>query len=513
MSYGESPSTPGDRGYPLSPPTVGVPSPPTALTGPTAPTGPNVPAGTPLGPPTAPFNPPLASPVPPAGYPVLPPAFTGTPVPPAGGGWVPPGGPIPTPRTPSAPGAAPGGLSRGRRVAVGLLLVLALLLGVAGGFGLSQLGSADMTAAPSTRPVPEIPSTVPTDPSTTPSTDPTTEPADPGATDPSVDPTDPARSTADVDKVAAAVLPGVVNINVLTAAGQGAGTGITLSSDGLIVTNNHVVRGATRILVTDADSGQRYEAKVLGTAKSKDLALLKLEGAKGLDTVEVGDSDTVAVGDAVVALGNAGGQGGSPSIVSGNVIALGRSITASDESGNQAQRLNNLIQIDADIVPGDSGGPLADRHGKVIGINAAASSTNEVSANDEGYAIPMNDAMKIVDQIKAGKGDDVVRIGPRAVLGVQVTNVSADPFGTTPSGEAVSGAAVAGVAEGSGAADAGVTQGSTITAVDGTRITSAESLTKALADAKPGDKVKLTWTDPAGQSHTASVTLGEGPPD
>ena len=148
--------------------------------------------------------------------------------------------------------------------------------------------------------------------------------------------------------------------------------------------------------------------------------------------VRIGDSDTVRVGDAVVALGNAGGQGGTPSVVTGNVKALGRSITASDESGSRAQRLSNLIQIDADIVPGDSGGPLANADGEVIGINAAAASTNEVSTNDEGYAIPINDAMEIVEQIKAGKASDIVRIGARGVLGVQVTNVADDPFGPRP---------------------------------------------------------------------------------
>ena len=310
------------------------------------------------------------------------------------------------------------------------------------------------------------------------------------------------------------MVPGVVNINVLTAQGQGAGTGITLSADGIVVTNNHVVRGATRIVVTDADTGERYEAKVLGTAKTKDLAVIQLQDAKGLDTVQLGDSDSVKVGDAVVALGNAGGQGGSPSVVTGNVTALGRSITASDESGNEAQRLNDLIQIDANIVPGDSGGPLANADGEVIGINAAASATNEVSSNDEGYAIPINAAMDIVDQIKAGKASDVVRIGARGVLGVSVASVADDPFGQGQGqGAAVAGATVAAVADGSGAAKAGVTQGSTITAVDGKKIDSAEALTSALDGAKPGEQVKLAWTDANGQSRTATVTLTEGPPD
>ncbi len=490
MSYGDSTTAPTPVTGPLNPVV------PTAA-GPAYPAGP--PSAMPLAPPTAPVGPPLAAPSAPYGYPVTPPAYTGPFPGQAGGngGWGQgPQQPAPAPRS---------GGSGGRKVAVGLLLILALLAGVAGGFGLSRASqqSGTDTAAPPERTTPqELPQ------------------GGAPATQPDQDPSAPASGqgsgqTANVDDVSAKVIPGVVNINTQTAQGQGAGTGITLSSDGLVVTNNHVVRGATRIVVTDADSGERYEAKVVGTAKTKDLAVIQLQDAKDLDVVTIGDSDTVEVGHAVVALGNAGGQGGLPSVVTGNVVALGRSITASDESGTEAQRLSNLIQINADIVPGDSGGPLANTDGEVIGINAAAASTNEVSTNDEGYAIPINDAMEIVEQIKAGKASDIVRIGARGVLGVQVGNASSDPFapGSTGQGAAVSGATVGGVAEGSGAAKAGVTEGSTITAVDGKKITSAESLTTALAKAKPGDTVELTWTDANGQSRTAKVTLTEGPPD
>ncbi len=515
MSYGEPPTEP----TPLTgPPTSAAPN--VAVGASRFPAGP--PTAMPLAPPTAPTGPPLGAPNGPVGYPVVPPAFNG-PLPGqfsgggSNGGWG-QGGPPPAPAPRSGGGA-------GRKVAIGLLLVLALLAGVAGGFGLSQATkSGDNTAAPQDRQVPELPQVdpnggasngqqLPTDPTGGQSTDPSGRPSTSGS-----------DAAVDSDSVAAKVVPGVVNINTLTAQGQGAGTGITLTADGYIVTNNHVVRGATRIVVTDADSGQRYEAKVVGTAKSKDVAVIKLEDAKGLDVVKIGDSDSVKVGDAVVALGNAGGQGGSPSVVTGNVTALNRSITASDESGSQSQRLSNLIQTNANIVPGDSGGPLANADGEVIGINAAAASTNEVSTNDEGYAIPINQAMDLVDQIKAGKESDVVRIGARGVLGVSVTNASSadDPFGqggagiggtTGGSQSAVGGATVGAVADGSGAAKAGVTAGSMITAVDGTKITSAESLTTTLARAKPGDTVKLTWTDPSGQSHTASVTLTAGPPD
>lgn len=482
-------------GYPAGPPAAATPAPP-----------------------TLPSFPPVTAPSVPPGYPFTPPVHTGQipgqPAGPAGpgapGGWVPPG---------ASPAQRPSGSGRGRGVAIALLLVFALLAGLAGGFGLAEMGhqGADRVASqadPSVLPQPS-------GGSSNGSSDPTS-PVDPGTLGGTGDQSRSGQgsqgvtpgATADVDKVTAAVAPGVVNINVLTAQGQGAGTGMILTSDGLVLTNNHVVRGATRLVVIDADTGDRYDAKVLGTAPTRDVALIQLVGAKGLDTVRTGNSDTVKVGDPVVALGNAGGHGGTPTVVPGTVVALGRSITASDQSGQEAQRLNNLIQTDANIVPGDSGGPLANAKGEVIAVNSAASVTNQTSATGEGYAIPINDAMRIVEQIRKGQSSDVVHIGTRGVLGVQVTSVAAnDPFGQSGSDQAVAGATVAGVADGSGAQKAGVTAGSTITGVDGRKVTSAEALTTALANAKPGDKVTLTWVDPNGQSRSGSVTLTEGPPD
>lgn len=464
------PPVPPSHPYPAGPPTAVIPGPPTAVN------------------PSVSMLPP---PLPPGGFPNA-----------AGG------------HTPTPQHHGPG---RGRGVAITLLLVFALLAGLAGGYGLAHIGRSTPvdSASPPESPTVQVPSA--------PSTTLPADPVAPGSRG-GVDPTDPSGSgqgsqtpstgpAADVDKVAAAVTPGVVNINVLTGQGQGAGTGMILTSDGLVLTNNHVVRGATRIVVIDADSGDRYDAKVLGTAPTKDVALIRLVGAKGLATVRTGNSDTVKVGDSVVALGNAGGRGGTPTVVPGNVVALGRSITASDESGQGAQRLNNLIQTDANIVPGDSGGPLANAKGEVIAVNSAASVTNQTAATGEGYAIPINDALRIVDQIKAGAASDVVHIGTRGVLGVQVSSVAADPFGSNGTGQAVEGAAVAGVADGSGAQKAGVAAGSTITALNGRKVTSAEGLTNALSNAKPGDRVSLTWTDAAGQSRTATVTLTEGPPD
>ena len=151
------------------------------------------------------------------------------------------------------------------------------------------------------------------------------------------------------------------------------GTGIVLTSNGEILTNNHVINGATSVSVTDIGNGKTYKATVVGYDESHDIAVLQLSGASGLTTATTGDSSTVNVGDSVVALGNAGGAGGTPSVAAGAVTALNQSITASDESSGSSEQLTGLIETNADIQAGDSGGPLVNSHGQVIGIDTAAS--------------------------------------------------------------------------------------------------------------------------------------------
>jgi S1-C subfamily serine protease len=231
-------------------------------------------------------------------------------------------------------------------------------------------------------------------------------------------------------------------------------------------------------------------------------------------------------------MGNAGGKGGDPTVVSGSVTATGQQITASDQDGSRAETLTNLLQIDANIQPGDSGGPLVDANGDVVGMNAAASSGNGgfgfggQSAN-EGYAIPIEDALAIAKKIQSGEGGDTIHVGAHAaIIGVQVmddgtSNGYGDPFGGNgdfggPAARGSSsgnGAYVQDVQSGSGADDAGITQGSTITRVDGDDVTSASQLTHLMVPYQPGDKVKVEWTDSSGQSHTATVELGSGPPN
>ena len=278
---------------------------------------------------------------------------------------------------------------------------------------------------------------------------------------------------------------------------EAAGTGIILGSTGEILTNNHVIDGATSITVTIASTGKTYPADVAGTDATEDIALLRLVGASGLTVADVGSSSHVAVGDAVTGVGNAGGTG-SLTAAAGTVARLDQSITAQGEGASDAHTLNGVIEIDADIQSGDSGGPLYDANGEVIGIDtAAASGTSSVT----GYAIPIETALGIVDEITSGAKSSTVTIGYPAFLGVELDSGS--------SGRAV----VAGVIEGTPAAGAAITAGDTITAIDGSTVSSAADLPRLLRGHAVGASVALTWLDAAGASHGATVTLVAGPAD
>ncbi|MFF5077437.1 trypsin-like peptidase domain-containing protein [Actinoplanes sp. NPDC000266] len=312
-------------------------------------------------------------------------------------------------------------------------------------------------------------------------------------------------TASQVAAVAAKVDPALVDITTVLGAqnAEAAGTGIVLTSDGVILTNNHVVAGATSITVTDIGNGKDYRAAVVGYDRSADIAVIKLSGASGLATATLATSATVRTGDPVVAIGNAGGTGGTPSAVGGAVTALGQSITASDESSGSSEQLTNLIQVNADIEAGDSGGPLLTTSGQVIGVDTAASAGfSYQSSGGAGYAIPIATAVKLADQIRSGESSSTVHIGATAYLGIQTTDSS---------DYATSGPAVLGVVTGSPAATAGLTRGDVITSVAGTRVASATALTTLLDRYHPANKVKVAWTDVSGQSHTATVTLATGP--
>lgn len=314
------------------------------------------------------------------------------------------------------------------------------------------------------------------------------------------------RSTG-VVAASAAQTAGVVTItSALSYQGaSSAGTGVILTSDGMILTNNHVVAGATAIVVTVESTGWSYIARVVGTDATNDIAVLQLKDASGLTRATL-DTDGVAVGDAVTAVGNAGGTGDLVA-ASGVVTALNQQITTRSESGVSAETLTGLIQIDADIVSGDSGGPLVDSAGRVVGIDTAASSgTSDIT----GFAIPISKALDIVATIQAGADTATVEIGYPAFLGVSPSQGTPSRTSRAPATTG-SGALIGGVIKDTPAAKAGLRAGDVVTAVDGAGVASAAELSALLAEREPGESVRLSWTDATGVARSAQVVLAEGP--
>jgi len=269
--------------------------------------------------------------------------------------------------------------------------------------------------------------------------------------------------------------------------------------------------------VTDVGNGQTYTATVTGYDATHDVAVLKLSGASGLKTARIGDSSTVAAGKKVVALGNAGGRGGLPSVAAGKVTGLGRAITAQDAGSGSSEQLTNMIEINAAIQPGDSGGPLLNTAGQVVGMDTAASSspTQTSGATEQAFAIPINRALSIAGKITAGTASATVHIGPTAILGVEIssqpTGQAGLPGSALGNGATGSGATVAGVVQGGAAAGAGISAGDTIVSLGGKTISSPTALRNAMTTRHPGDSVSVTWLDQSGQSHSATVVLGTGP--
>jgi S1-C subfamily serine protease len=398
--------------------------------------------------------------------------------------------------------------SRRRRTAVGLLASGAVAAGLVLGGSALALGLPDNTAssalaaAPST----ERGSAFGYPGSSTPST-----PGYGGGSAPSTvlpQQGSAATGTATLDTATAtdAQQTGVVLVSTVLGyqSAEAAGTGVVLTSDGLVVTNNHVVEGATEITVTLGSTGETYAATVVGTDATADVAVLQLQDASGLTTAALDDdAQAVAVGDAITAVGNAEG-GGVLLAADGTVTGLEESISTQAEGASSGESLTGLIEVDADVVSGDSGGPLLDDEGEVIGITTAASSG---SSDITGYAIPIEDVLDVVTQIVAGEDSDTITLGYPAFLGVQLGTTSAVPG----SGSTAAGATVAGVVDGTPAAEAGLAAGDTITAVDGAAVADADALSALLAEHAPGDQVTLTWTAADGSVQTATVTLIEGP--
>jgi S1-C subfamily serine protease len=320
----------------------------------------------------------------------------------------------------------------------------------------------------------------------------------------------PSGSTAgaDASSVASKVDGAVVDVTSTLgyASGRAAGTGIVLTSTGVVLTNNHVIKGATSIRVTDVGNGRTYTASVVGYDTTADIAVLQLQNASGLQTASIGDSSRVQVGNTVIAIGNAGGTGGTPSVSSGTVTALDRTITASDAGNGTSEQLSGLIETDATLQPGDSGGPLVDTAGRVIGVDTAASSGFRFqSGSGDGYAIPIDTALSIARQIESGTASSTVHIGSTAFLGIEIAATAGSIDGSG------NGVVVGGVMSGLPAANAGIAAGDTIVSVGGQSIDSVTSLNAVMAAHHPGDRVQVVWTDQSGQQHSASVQLATGP--
>ncbi|HEY4929414.1 MAG TPA: trypsin-like peptidase domain-containing protein [Acidimicrobiales bacterium] len=324
-----------------------------------------------------------------------------------------------------------------------------------------------------------------------------------------------AGAPADVTGIASKVSSDLVDINTnLTYQNeQAAGTGIVLTSNGEILTNNHVIDGATSISVTDVGNGQSYKANVVGYDRTGDIAVIQLVGASGLQTAKLASS-LPSVGEGVVGVGNAGGTGGTPSSAGGSVTALGQSITASDSGGGNSENLSGLIQMNCEIQPGDSGGALVNAAGSVVGMDTAAStSTTDTGGTAQAYAIPIGTALSVAKNIEAGRGGSTIHIGATGFLGIQVQSSSTTGLGGSGgTGNSTTGAVVDGTLPASPGANAGLVQGDVITEVDNSPVSDSTDLSAALEPHHPGDVIHLQWTDQSGVTHTSSVTLAVGPP-
>ncbi|MDQ1480716.1 MAG: serine protease Do, partial [Actinomycetota bacterium] len=308
----------------------------------------------------------------------------------------------------------------------------------------------------------------------------------------------------DIRSILAKVEPAVVRIDATTqpsAIGtqSGTGTGFIVDASGIIVTNAHVVNVETaqraQQLIVTLSTGDSVRARVLGEDTNQDVAVLKID-RKGLPTVRLGDSDALQVGDAVVAIGNSLGIAGSPTVTTGIVSGLGRTVHVA-----ATETLVDAIQTDAAINPGNSGGPLVDVEGRVIGINTAIADPS--SSNNVGFAISIASAEPVVRALRAGRTPKI------AFMGVKTQTVT-PALVQQARLSAKTGAYVAVITPGEGAARAGMRKADVIVDVDGTRVTSNDDVLRIVRRHQPGERLKVIVL--RGSAHvTLTVTLGELP--
>lgn len=313
-------------------------------------------------------------------------------------------------------------------------------------------------------------------------------------------------SIADVaKKVSPSVVSIVTSIKTTNFFGENydasaAGTGVIVTSDGYIITNKHVINGATKIAVV-LDDGTTYEdVKLVATDPLNDIAFLKIEDVNNLAAATLGDSKTISVGQQVIAIGNALGQYQN-TVTSGIVSGLGRSVTASDASGRNSETLSDMIQTDAAINSGNSGGPLVNAAGQVIGINTATSS----SAENMGFAIPISSVKGMLNQlVETGKAS-------RAYLGVYALEITPEVakaynLPVTSGAYLYSSSSYSAIMKDTPASKAGLKDKDIITAVNGVKVGAAGSISSLIGEYKVGDTVQLTVVR-EGKEIAINVTL------
>jgi S1-C subfamily serine protease len=397
------------------------------------------------------------------------------------------GAPSPT-WAPPPPPAPPAGNSLWHTLAATVVIAAVIAAATGAGIGWSlarAINSGSGTAQTNTQPI-------------------SRQPAQPGSP---IQPATPnAGGSLNINAIAAKVDPAIVDINTVVGSGQAAGTGQIISSNGEILTNNHVVDRSTAIQVSLAGHSQTYTAHVVGVDPSADIAVIQVDGVSGWPTVSFASSSSVQVGDAIVALGNALGQGGTPDVSQGSITALDQTITASETNG-KSEQLTGLLQSDATIYPGDSGGPIVNSSGQVVGMITAGDVQGfRSSASNVNYAIPSDTILDVVNRIRSGQASSDIIYGQTGFIGVTVQNVDAE-IQAQLNLNVSSGALVVSVQSGSPAAAAGINRYSVITSVAGSQITSVDDLGSALLAHKPGERVSISWVNASG-THSATVTLG-----
>ena len=290
--------------------------------------------------------------------------------------------------------------------------------------------------------------------------------------------------------------PGIFMVDTQVYQYLGFGTGMVVSSDGLAITNYHVVESSMSVSITMADTNETYSATVLGRDASRDIAVLQIDTDEPLQVTSI-NPDDVSVGDTVAGVGNAGGQGYLTSVV-GEIYATEETIHIEPpEPGSPPQWLDGLLMITSDIVPGYSGGPTVDGNGQVIGVSTAASQDTTNSDEAFGYAVPIVSALEVVEQVLAGDDSGDVVIGAGGALGIVVSS------------EEGAGARVIEVSTDSAAAEIGIEPDDVIVEIDGQEVVNSSFISRYVRDMNPGEEVEVVWQSPNGEEHQATAVLDE----